>query len=228
MAAIGLGGVLYQLLCEHQSMAGRSAASRASAATSLWSLCWESLVRPRQAARVIAASADPRRGWTVVTGFAALYSVAALTSYLRGRRPQRPLLRFIPAERYYLWESVFITPVTFAWMTLFASLVRSGARRAGGSGTYEADFTMLAVGHTMPLIAAMWLPDMTCYLLRVDERRYRRLVAVYAPAATAWALTLSTLGICEAERISCRKAAVTVLAADIVAAMVSGVVFVMR
>jgi hypothetical protein len=221
--------VFYQLLCEHQSMADRSTAPRApAAATSLWSLCWRSLIRPRQTARVIAASADLRQGWTVVTGFAALYSVAALTSYLTGRRPQRPLLRFISAERYYLWESLFITPVTVAWMTLFASLARSGARRAGGSGTYESDFTVLAIGHTMPLIAGMWLPDMTCYLLRVDERRYRRLVAVYAPAATAWALALSTLGICEAERISCRKAAVTVLAADVVSAVVSGVVFVMR
>lgn len=203
-------------------------ASQTSAATSLWSLCWRSLVRPRQAARMIATSADPRQGWTVVTGFAALYSVAALAAYMTGRRPQRPLLRFIRAERYYLWQSLFTVPVTFAWMTLFASFVRSGARRVGGSGTYESDFTMLAVGHTMPVIAAMWLPDMTCYLLRVDDRRYRRLVAVYAPAATAWALALSTLGICEVERISCRKAAVTVLVADVVSAVVSGVVFVMR
>jgi hypothetical protein len=60
----------------------------------------------------------------------------------------------------------------------------------------------------MPLIAATWLPDITCCLLRIDQRRYLRLVDVYAPAATVWAPAVATLGISEAEPISRRTAAV--------------------
>ena len=89
-------------------------------------------------------------------------------------------MRVIPPERYYLWESLFQPPVTFAWMTLFTTLVRGGARRGGGSGTWQADFNALAIGHTMPLIAAMSLRDITCCLLKLDQRRYLRLVALKA------------------------------------------------
>lgn len=160
--------------------------------------------------------------------FAGLYAVAAFTSYRKGRTPQRPLLHFVRPERYYLWESVFIAPVTFAWMTLFARLVRRAARRVGGSGTYESDFNILAMAHTVPLIVAMWLPDMACYLSGVEERRYQRLVTLYAPAATAWAVALCVIGIQEAERISPRDAAIAVVIADLTSAAASGVPIVMR
>lgn len=200
-----------------------------TAAPSLWSLCWGSLARPRQTARVAARSAEPRQAWAMVAGFAALYSLGTLAAYKRGRRPQRsPLMRVIPSERYYVWESVFQPPVTVAWMALFTTLVRAGSRRIGGTGTWQSDFNALAIGHTTPLIAAMWLPDMACYLLGLDERRYLRLVAVYAPTATAWAVGLSTFGISEAEGISWRKAAATVLVADGASALATGIPFIMR
>jgi hypothetical protein len=160
--------------------------------------------------------------------FAGAYSVAAFASFLTGRMPQRPMLRFVRPERYYLWEAAFVAPVTFAWMRLFATLAHSVAHRLGGHGRREAVTTVLAIDHTAPLIVAMWLPDMACYLIRLDERRYRRLVAVYAPAATAWALVLCTLGLSEVEQISRRKAVAAVLLADTVAALTSGVPVIMR
>lgn len=67
----------------------------------------------------------------------------------------------------------------------------------------------------------MWLPDITCCLLNVDQRRYLRLVALYAPAATVWALAVATLGISEAKRI-------TVLVADGVSVTATGLPLVMR
>jgi len=69
---------------------------------------------------------------------------------------------------------------------------------------------------------------MVCYLIRLDEQRYRRLVAVYAPAATAWALLLCTLGLSEVEQISPPKAAATIILADTISALASGVPLVMR
>lgn len=188
----------------------------------------ESLVSPRSAARRIADRPDEGLGRTAVAGFAVAYSVAALTSFLTGRLPQRPMLRFVRPERYYLWETFFVAPVAFAWMRLFTTLAHRVAHRWGGHGGREAVTTVLAVDHTAPLIVAMWLPDMACYLLRLDEQRYRRLVAVYAPAATAWALVLCTLGLSEAEQISRRKAAAAILLADTVGALASGVPFAMR
>jgi len=47
--------------------------------------------------------------------------------------------------------------------------------------------------------------------------------AVYAPAATVWAPAVATLGISEAEPISRRTAAVSVLVADGVSAVASGI-----
>jgi hypothetical protein len=74
----------------------------------------------------------------------------------------------------------------------------------------------------------MWLPDMACYLVRLEEQRYRRPVAVYAPAATASALALCTIGLSEVEGISRSRAAATILVADAVSALATGVPLVMR
>jgi hypothetical protein len=71
-------------------------------------------------------------------------------------------------------------------------------------------------------------PDITCCLLRIDRRRYLPLVDVYAPAATVWAPAVATLGLSEAEPISRRTAAVSVLVADGVSAIASGIPFVVR
>jgi hypothetical protein len=56
-------------------------------------------------------------------------ALAALTSYLTGRRPRGRVLTSIPAERYYLWQSLFTLPVTLLWITLFAASARQVARR---------------------------------------------------------------------------------------------------
>lgn len=66
--------------------------------------------RPRASARALANSAGQREGWAALTMFSGLYTWAAYTSYRKGRTPQRPLLHLIRPERYYLWESVFVTP----------------------------------------------------------------------------------------------------------------------
>jgi hypothetical protein len=82
---------------------------------SLWRVCGASLVSPRSTACRLADCPDERQGWAAVIVFAAAYSAAAFTSFVTRRLPQRPMLRFVRPERYYLWESVFLTPVTLAW-----------------------------------------------------------------------------------------------------------------
>ena len=166
-----------------------------------------------------------RPRWAAATAlFGGLYALAAFRSCSIGApaTARGRLLTFIPAERYYLWESIFCLPLTLEndragasashrfqtllWMSLFAVMVRRLSARAGGTGTFEADLSVLAFTQTAPMIVLFWLPDMGCYLLRVPEDRYLRLVPIYGSAATTWALVLSTTGIAVTERISWRRA----------------------
>ena len=66
---------------------------------------------------------------------------------------------------------------------------------------------MLAFTQTAPMIIVFWVPDLACYLLRIPEDRYLRLVPVHGSAATVWALVLSTAGITATERVSWRRGA---------------------
>lgn len=160
--------------------------------------------------------------------FGGLYALGALMSYLIGRKPSGRTLKMIPAERYYLWQSVFTLPMTLLYFTLLTAFARQLSRRAGGAGKFGADFTMLAFTQSMPMIAAIWLPDMICYSLRVDEQRYLRLVAVYASVAAAWAAVLSAQGLAVSERIRWLVALRTVLASELASAIASGVAVAMR
>jgi hypothetical protein len=138
------------------------------------------------------------------------------------------VLTCIPAERYYLWQSLFNLPITLLWITLFAASARQVARRLGGTGTFGSDLAMLAFTQSAPMLALMWAPDMACYLLRVDERLYARLLAVYGSVAVAWAAALSAAGLCATERIPWTKALPTVVVSEIASAVASGTAVVIR
>ncbi len=193
-----------------------------------WSTFGNILARPGPTLKAIAAEPSGREGLAVIALFGSLYSLAAFTSYQIGRQPRGRLLTFMPAERYYLIESFYCLPLTFLWMALFAGSVRQLAARAGGTGSYDADLSVLAFSQTTPMIALFWLPDMACYLLRVPERRYRKLVPIYGSAAMAWALVLSTAGIAATEHISWPRALPVVIASEVASALASGVAVAMR
>lgn len=206
----------------------RTGTSHPGAAARFRSYCWGTLAAPRRTTELIGCSATAGEGVAIAAIFGGLYSLAAFTSYLIGRKPSGRLLKVIPAERYYLWQSLYTLPMTLLQYTLLAAGARQLAKRAGGTGRFAADFTVLAFTQSMPMIAAMWLPDMACYLLRVDERRYMRLVSVYGSAATVWAVLLSAQGLSSSERIPWPVALRTVIAAELASATASGVAVAMR
>ncbi len=206
----------------------RTPSRRSRAAGRFWSYCWGTLVAPRRTTEMIRSSATAGDGVTMASIFGGLYALAALMSFLIGRKPSGRTLKMIPAERYYLWQSVFTLPMTLLYFTLLAAFARQLSRRAGGAGRFGADFTMLAFTQSMPMIAAIWLPDMICYSLRVDEQRYLRLVAVYASVAAAWAAVLSAQGLAVSERRRWPVALRTVLASELASAIASGVAVAMR
>lgn len=190
--------------------------------------CVGVLVRPRPAVASITRSATVGQGTLVTCGFGGLYALGALLADRAGHRPQGQVLTFVPPERYYRWEAAFVVPLTVAWMWSLATFVRAGARRLGGRGTARGDFAVLAVTHTMPLVVSMWLPDVVCYLLRLDRMQYARVSRLYIPLSTGWALALATLGTATAERIPWPRALAVLVAADAAAVTVSGVAVAMR
>jgi Yip1-like protein len=125
-------------------------------------------------------------------------------------------------------EALLMLPMALLWMALFAESVHQLAKRTGGRGSLEKDFTMLAFCQSMPMIACFWLPDILCYVFNVDDARYYRLVRLYGPAAMAWALVLSTAGIATLERISWPKTLLVISLSEVASAITSGTAVLIR
>ena len=206
----------------------RTASRYARVARRYWSYCWGTLAAPRRTTKLISSSGTVGEGVTMASVFGSLYALGALTSYLIGRKPSGRTLKMIPAERYYLWQAMWTLPMTLLQYTLNAAFARQLSKRAGGTGRIGSDFTVLAFTQSMPLIVAMWLPDMSCYLSRVDEQLYLRLFSVYGPAATAWAFAMSAQGLAASERIRWPVALRTVLISEVASSVASGVAVAMR
>lgn len=186
------------------------------------------VVRPQRTIDRIIASPSYGEGLQATSGFALAYSGAALIAQLTGHRPVGPTWKLIPRDVYYFYESMFLLPITTLWMFLFAAFTHQLAKRSGGSGTTERDFTVLAFTQAVPMTLAFCGPDVVAYILRLDPRRYRRMVVIYGPAAMLWATTLSVLGIAKAERLSRRRSLAVVLLAQAASAVVSGVALLVR
>jgi hypothetical protein len=193
-----------------------------------WSICWGTLVRPGRAIDAIRTTATVGDGVTIASIFGLLYSLAALTAYRTGRVPRSRSVTAIPASEYYRWESLFTLPVTLLWITLLAASTRQVSKRLGGTGTVRSDFTVLAFTQSMPLIALLWLPDMVCYLLRLDSRRYARLVPLYGTAAVTWSVALSASGISATERMPWWRSLAAVVASEVVSVVGSGTALFIR
>jgi hypothetical protein len=126
----------------------------------LASRCAGILFRPRKTIEAIESSPDWEQGLAITSIFGAAYSLAALTAYLAGHRPIAATPRFIPRDRFYLWESTYVAPLTVAWMGLFTTLTRFCAKRLGGTGTAQSDFTVLAFAQSIPMTAGFATPDL--------------------------------------------------------------------
>jgi hypothetical protein len=87
---------------------------------------------------------------------------------------------------------------------------------------YASLATVLAFTQSMPVIVLLWLPDMVCYLLRLDPRRYARLVPLYGTAAVTWSAALSATGIAAAERMPWWRSLAVVVASEVVSVVGSG------
>jgi hypothetical protein len=116
--------------------------------------------------------------------FPLLYSVSLLVAYHQGATPKlwRPWVTVIPFEHYYLWEAVFLVPLSLQLWIAFAVMAHLLARCQGGEGTYESTAAAFAYTYSVPLILLMWAPDQLQFLaFGLDLRG--ELVAIYGSAA---------------------------------------------
>jgi hypothetical protein len=170
--------------------------------------CARLIVRPRATLRDLLA--DPRRvafGLAGLLALTAVYVVGLSVAIANGRTPaEDTLLLRIPAERYYVYERIFLLPAAIGGTILAAGATRLTARLWNGRGTFEDLFALLGFAQVVVAIF-MGLPDLALYLL-VPER----LVTLHVWPVTLWYLVLTIVAVREAERLPWSKSIVSALA----------------
>jgi hypothetical protein len=136
----------------------------------------------------------------------AIYVLGLSVAIANNRMPsEETLVLRIPAERYYVYERLFLLPAAIGGTILAAGATRLTARLWNGQGTFEDLFALL--GFTQVVVAIfIGLPDLTLGLLAPQ-----RMVTVHVWPVTLWYLVLTVLGVREAERLPWGKSVVSAL-----------------
>jgi hypothetical protein len=194
---------------------------------SFWRAWWGTIVSPQRTLTQVSRAGLNPTCWIAYGVFPLLYSASLLVAYQRGATPLlwRPWVSIIPFERYYLWEAVFLVPVSYQLWIAFAAVAHLLARAQHGSGTFEGTAAVLAFTYSVPLIVLMWLPDQLQSLVYGIETR-GGLVALYGTAAGVWALVLSALGLRIVERLSAVRSLVTAAAAMLLSYVPAGLLLI--
>jgi hypothetical protein len=152
---------------------------------------------------------DPQR---VAFGFAGLLSLTAVyilglsLAVASGRTPsEETLLLRIPAERYYVYERLFLLPAAVGGTILAAGTTRLTAGLWGGQGTFEDLFALLGFAQVAVAIF-MGLPDLALHLLAPE-----RLITLHVWPVTLWYVVLTILAVREAESLPWDKSILTAL-----------------
>jgi hypothetical protein len=181
---------------------------------SLWRNWWGTIVSPRETLQQLSEAGLSATSCIAYGLFPLLYSVSLLVAYQQGATPAlwRPWVIIIPFERYYLWEAVFLVPLSFQLWITFAAVAHLLARAQHGEGTYESTAAVFAYTYSVPLVVLMWLPDQLQFLAYGLETR-GALVAVYGSAAGLWAVALSAMGLRIVHGLTVTRSLVTAAAA---------------
>jgi hypothetical protein len=181
---------------------------------SFWQAWWGTIVSPRKTLQQLSQAGLTATSCMAYGLFPLLYSASVLVAYLHGATPAlwKPWVSFIPFERYYLWEAVFLVPLSFQLWITFAAVAHLLARAQHGQGTYESTAAVFAYTYSVPLIVLMWLPDQLQFLTYGLQIR-GALVAIYGSAAGVWMLVLSAMGLRIVHRLSTTRSLMTAAAA---------------
>ena len=194
---------------------------------SFWQAWWGTIASPHDTLQKL-SQAGLNAGSCIAFGlFPLLYSTSVFVDYHYGATPGmwRPWVSVIPFERYYLWEAVFLVPLSFQLWITFAAVAHLLARAQHGQGTYESTAAVFAYTYSVPLIVLMWLPDQLQFLVYGVHVR-GGLVAIYGSAAGIWMLVLSAMGLRIAHRLSPTRSLITAAAAAAMSYAPAGVLLI--
>jgi hypothetical protein len=198
-----------------------------STVRSLLGAWWGTIVSPRATLQQLSRAGLSGASCIAYGLFPALYSLSILVAYHRGATPAlwRPWVTAIPFERYYLWEALFLIPLSFQLWITFAAVAHLLARAQGGEGTYEGTSAVFAYTYSVPLVVLLWLPDQLQSLVYGLDIR-GDLVATYGSAAGLWTLLLSAAGLSVVHRLSGTRSLATALVAVVLSYVPGGLLLI--
>ena len=177
-----------------------------------WHYWWGTIVRPVPTLKQLASERSLSYAFAAYFLFGLLYGLFALVGYFAdpGHTARGILINFIPANTYYLWEGLFMIPITMQIYLLFAVLAHLFARLLGGKGSFEATLSVLGFTYSVPLLVLFWLPDVLFFSFFGSSVQLT-LVPFYGTAAGLWTLIVSIIGIIIAEQLSFPRALLVTL-----------------
>ena len=177
-----------------------------------WPYWWGTIVRPVPTFKQLASEVSLAYPFAAYFLFGLLYGLFALAGSFAdpGHTPSGILINFIPANRYYLWEGLFMIPITMQIYLLFAALVHLFARLLGGKGSFEAMLSVLGFTYSVPLLVLFWLPDVLLFSFFGSSTQLT-LVPFYGTAAGFWTFIVSVIGVKLAGQLSFPRALLVTL-----------------
>jgi hypothetical protein len=170
---------------------------------------------------------DPRRlqmgtiAWLLLS---CLYGMVAYVGGLNGLGAVTPPFLPIPAAQYYLWMGP-LTPIIYLVVyVLLAGMIELGSKLVGGIGNFEDTFSVVALGHCLPIFLTMWLFEMPVLVFWPGWRRSALGGLGYMPewldsgrqvVGVLWVVIILILAVGRVQRISLWKSGGLVLAAMI-------------
>ncbi len=165
-------------------------------ARAMWHSSWRTMVQmlfaPARVADALGERPAVWQGGGAVLTLGVLWAAFSLVLYLRGHAPSFVLLP-IPRPAYYLWQSLFVVPVTLAsWWVLgsVAAWVAGAARGPARDGV----IAVLGVAYAAPLVFGFLAVDVVLFAAFGFEAMGRA-IRFYAPLAPLWGLWVGTLAV---------------------------------
>jgi hypothetical protein len=170
-----------------------------------WLYCWGTIVKPASTLKQLEKEASLSYAFAAYFLFGLLYGLFSLVVYFSGHLPRGVLVNFIPARTYYLWEGIFMIPVTMQIYILFAALSHLLSKLLNGQGSFEGTLSVLGFTYSIPLIVLFWVPDVVLFFLFGSQVQLN-FVPFYGTAAGLWTIILSLMGIRITQHISFPRA----------------------
>ncbi len=178
------------------------------------------LVRPAKVGEQVRQAPARADGAVAVAQLGAVWAAFCAALFAGGHSPSFSLLP-IAVGRYYLWQALFVIPLTLALWWVMCTV----AARVAGANTAErkaATFAALGYAYAGPLIIAFLLVDIAIYAM-LGFAAMGRLIRFYAPIAPLWAVVAGTLCLRAALSLNTGRALAAVVSGMLVQALIGGV-----